>query len=235
MDRGKTGALIASARRAQGLTQQALAGRVHVTAKAVSKWERGRSFPGVDVLPALAAALGLPVEALLSGKAPPSPTAEPPSTAAREGGLHAVPEGPASPAERGPARPAAPARNKKRRARLAAALVALSLAAGGVLWRYGGAIFQRGNPIPYLLAAAQLDSDTPFAEVGSGDGVYIAPRGECPALLEFVERTRHVTFVEQAGSGYLFSNGVDGLVVQSEVYWGRFTVYQVPMHTLQAP
>lgn len=182
----------------------------------------------MDVLPALAAALGLPVEALLSGEAPPS-------TAAREGGLHAVPEGPASPAERGPARPAAKARNKKRRARLAAALVALSLAAGGVLWRYGGAIFQRGNPIPYLLAAAQLDSDTPFAEVGSGDGVYIAPRGECPALLEFVERTRHVTFVERAGSGYLFSNGVDGLVVQSEVYWGRFTVYQVPMHTLQAP
>lgn len=228
MDRGKTGALIASARRAQGLTQQALAGRVHVTAKAVSKWERGRSFPGVDVLPALAAALGLPVEALLSGEAPPP-------TAAREGGLHAVPEGPASPAERGPARPAAKARNKKRHARLAAALVALSLAAGGVLWRYGGAIFQRGNPIPYLLAAAQLDGDTPFAEVGSGDGVYIAPRGECPALLEFVERTRHVTFVERAGSGYLFSNGVDGLVVQSEVYWGRFTVYQVPMHTLQAP
>ena len=228
MDRGKTGALSASARRAQGLTQQALAGRVHVTAKAVSKWERGRSFPGVDVLPALAAALGLPVEALLSGEAPPP-------TAAREGGLHAVPEGPASPAERGSARPAAPARNKKRRARLAAALVALSLAAGGVLWRYGGAIFQRGNPIPYLLAAAQLDGDTPFAEVGSGDGVYIAPRGECPALLEFVERTRHVTFVERAGSGYLFSNGVDGLVVQSEVYWGRFTVYQVPMHTLQAP
>ena len=228
MDRGKTGALIASARRAQGLTQQALAGRVHVTAKAVSKWERGRSFPGVDVLSALAAALGLPVEALLSGEAPPP-------TAAREGGLHAVPERPASPAARGPARPAAKARNKKRRARLAAALVALSLAAGGVLWRYGGAIFQRGNPIPYLLAAAQLDSDTPFAEVGSGDGVYIAPRGECPALLEFVERTRHVTFVEQAGSGYLFSNGVDGLVVQSEVYWGRFTVYQVPMHTLQAP
>lgn len=228
MDRGKTGALIASARRTQGLTQQALAGRVHVTAKAVSKWERGRSFPGVDVLPALAAALGLPVEALLSGEAPPP-------TAAREGGLHAVPERPASPAERGPARPAAKARNKKRRARLAAALVALSLAAGGVLWRYGGAIFQRGNPIPYLLAAAQLDGDTPFAEVGSGDGVYIAPRGECPALLEFVERTRHVTFVERAGSGYLFSNGVDGLVVQSEVYWGRFTVYQVPMHTLQAP
>ena len=228
MDRGKTGALIASARRAQGLTQQALAGRVHVTAKAVSKWERGRSFPGVDVLPALAAALGLPVEALLSGEAPPS-------TAAREGGLHAVPEGPASPAARGPAPPAPQAPHKKPPARPAAALVALSLAAGGVLWRYGGAIFQRGNPIPYLLAAAQLDSDTPFAEVGSGDGVYIAPRGECPALLEFVERTRHVTFVERAGSGYLFSNGVDGLVVQSEVYWGRFTVYQVPMHTLQAP
>ena len=216
MDRRKTGALIASRRRACGMTQQALAGCVHVTAKAVSKWERGLSFPGVDVLPGLAAALGLSVEELLAGE-----TGE------------ARPAAPADPSPEGGAQ--ARGGTKKRRRRVLVALVALLLAAGGVLWRYGGAIFQRGNPIPYLLAAAQLDSDTPFAEVGSGDGVYIAPRGECPALLEFVERTRHVTFVEQAGSGYLFSNGVDGLVVQSEVYWGRFTVYQVPMHTLQAP
>ena len=213
MDRRKTGALIASRRRACGMTQQALAGRVHVTAKAVSKWERGLSFPGVDVLPGLAAALGLSVEELLSGEARPAAPTDP----SQEGGAQAR------------------SGTQKRRVRLVAALVALLLVAGGVLWRYGGAIFQRGNPIPYLLAAAQLDGDTPFAEVGSGDGVYIAPRGECPALLEFVERTRHVTFVERAGSGYLFSNGVDGLVVQSEVYWGRFTVYQVPMHTLQAP
>lgn len=213
MDRRKTGALIASRRRACGMTQQALAGRVHVTAKAVSKWERGLSFPGVDVLPGLAAALGLSVEELLSGEARPAAPADP----SPEGGAQAR------------------SGTQKRRVRLVAALVALLLVAGGVLWRYGGAIFQRGNPIPYLLAAAQLDGDTPFAEVGSGDGVYIAPRGECPALLEFVERTRHVSFVERAGSGYLFSNGVDGLVVQSEVYWGRFTVYQVPLHTLQAP
>lgn len=213
MDRRKTGALIASRRRACGMTQQALAGRVHVTAKAVSKWERGLSFPGVDVLPGLAAALGLSVEELLSGEARPAAPTDP----SQEGGAQAR------------------SGTQKRRVRLVAALVALLLVAGGVLWRYGGAIFQRGNPIPYLLAAAQLDGDTPFAEVGSGDGVYIAPRGECPALLEFVERTRHVSFVERAGSGYLFSNGVDGLVVQSEVYWGRFTVYQVPLHTLQAP
>ena len=213
MDRRKTGALIASRRRACGMTQQALAGRVHVTAKAVSKWERGLSFPGVDVLPGLAAALGLSVEELLSGEARPAAPTDP----SQEGGAQAR------------------SGTQKRRVRLVAALVALLLVAGGVLWRYGGAIFQRGNPIPYLLAAAQLDGDTPFAEVGSGDGVYIAPRGECPALLEFVERTRHVSFVERAGSGYLFSNGVDSLVVSSEVYWGRFTVYQVPLHTLQAP
>lgn len=216
MDRRKTGALIASRRRACGMTQQALAGCVHVTAKAVSKWERGLSFPGVDVLPGLAAALGLSVEELLAGE-----TGE------------ARPAAPMDPSPEGGAQ--ARGGTKKRRMRVLVALVALLLAAGGVLWRYGGAIFQRGNPIPYLLAAAQLDGDTPFAEVGSGDGVYIAPRGECPALLEFVERTRHVSFVERAGSGYLFSNGVDSLVVSSEVYWGRFTVYQVSLHTLQAP
>ena len=50
MDNTKTGMLIAERRRALGLTQDELAGKLHVTGKAVSKWERGLSFPGVDLL-----------------------------------------------------------------------------------------------------------------------------------------------------------------------------------------
>ena len=43
MDCLKTGLLIAQARKAQGMTQQDLANRLHITDRAVSKWERGVS------------------------------------------------------------------------------------------------------------------------------------------------------------------------------------------------
>ena len=44
MDQNKTGRLIRALRQAQGLTQRALAGRIGVSDKAVSKWERGVSL-----------------------------------------------------------------------------------------------------------------------------------------------------------------------------------------------
>lgn len=44
MDREKTGALIAAARKERGLTQKELAERLHISDRAVSKWERGVSL-----------------------------------------------------------------------------------------------------------------------------------------------------------------------------------------------
>lgn len=41
MDNTKTGALIRERRKEKGLTQRELAERLHVTDRAVSKWERG--------------------------------------------------------------------------------------------------------------------------------------------------------------------------------------------------
>ena len=35
-------------------------------------------------------------------------------------------------------------------------------------------------------------------------------------------------FVEQAGSGYLFTDGVSNYVISSEVYWGKFKVWILP-------
>lgn len=43
MDNIKTGALIRERRKEKGLTQRELAERLHVTDRAVSKWERGLS------------------------------------------------------------------------------------------------------------------------------------------------------------------------------------------------
>ncbi len=68
MDAQKTGALIAQARRERGLTQKELSQALHVSAQAVSKWERGLNFPDLSLLEPLGDCLGLTVSELLSGQ-----------------------------------------------------------------------------------------------------------------------------------------------------------------------
>lgn len=68
MDRRKTGELIAAARKEKNLTQKELAQRLHVSDRAVSKWERGAGFPDVGLLEPLADALDLQVLDLLRGE-----------------------------------------------------------------------------------------------------------------------------------------------------------------------
>lgn len=68
MDPIKTGRLIAAARQKKNLTQLQLAEQLHVTDRAVSKWERGRSFPDVGQLEPLSDALGLSLNELIRGE-----------------------------------------------------------------------------------------------------------------------------------------------------------------------
>ena len=63
---------IRSLRKRQGLTQQQLADRLHVVRQTISKWEKGESAPDGDMLPAVAEALGVPLEELMG-----LPTPEP--------------------------------------------------------------------------------------------------------------------------------------------------------------
>ena len=68
MDKAKTGALIAAARKERNMTQRELAAALHVSDRAVSKWERGAGFPDISLLEPLADALGLGVLDLLRGE-----------------------------------------------------------------------------------------------------------------------------------------------------------------------
>lgn len=76
MDREKTGALIASARKERGLTQKELAAQLHVSDRAVSKWERGAGFPDISLLEPWADALGVQVLDLLRGEETEAPEPE---------------------------------------------------------------------------------------------------------------------------------------------------------------
>lgn len=66
MTKEQLGAFIAENRRSLNMTQRDLAERLFVTDRAVSKWERGLSYPDVTMLEPLAEALGLGVEELVS-------------------------------------------------------------------------------------------------------------------------------------------------------------------------
>ncbi len=68
MDCTKIGKLIRTLRRERKLTQLALAERLNVSDKAVSKWERGLGCPDVSLLPALSGVFGVNLEELLSGE-----------------------------------------------------------------------------------------------------------------------------------------------------------------------
>ena len=63
-----TGAVIRRLREARKLTQEALAAELHVSGKAVSKWETCQGFPDISLLEPLAKALHISVLELLSGE-----------------------------------------------------------------------------------------------------------------------------------------------------------------------
>lgn len=65
--------LIRRRRKELGLTQEALAAHIHVSAKAVSKWERAAGLPDASIVPALSQALGMSAESLLCGRVHPNP------------------------------------------------------------------------------------------------------------------------------------------------------------------
>lgn len=64
-----TGNVIKRLRKAMGLTQKALAARLGVSSKAVSKWETAGGLPDIGLIEPLSAALGVSVTELIAGEA----------------------------------------------------------------------------------------------------------------------------------------------------------------------
>ena len=68
MDNEKFGKFIKELRKEKNLTQKQLADKINITDKAVSKWERGLSFPDITMLNILSKELNVSVEELLNGE-----------------------------------------------------------------------------------------------------------------------------------------------------------------------
>lgn len=75
MEKEKLGLFVSQLRKEQNMTQKDLAEKLGVTDKAVSKWERGLSFPDISLLEPLADTFEVSVMELLQGKRLPQKTA----------------------------------------------------------------------------------------------------------------------------------------------------------------
>ncbi|WP_195986112.1 helix-turn-helix domain-containing protein [Clostridium sp. D33t1_170424_F3] len=75
-EENQIGLRIMQRRKKLGMTQKQLADRLHVTDKAVSKWERGQGYPDIKTIPVLAKELGVSMNELLSGEPEEQPAPE---------------------------------------------------------------------------------------------------------------------------------------------------------------
>ena len=224
MDNIKTGNLIRELRKEKGITQKDLADQLHITDRAVSKWERGLCSPDIALLEPLSEILGVKITDIISGtKTADSMDAE---TERKVNELLSYSEDEL---------------NKKTKSYKKTVII-LSVIAGLslLLWVFNffsPVIFQRGNPIPYISAAMKIDEDSRYVQVNVDDtyDVYISVRGDKESLFYDLAYSKGMEFVEQAGSSYIFSDGKNRLIISSEVYLSCFTVWKVRTNTIAAP
>lgn len=67
MDLEKTGELLSRLRKERGMTQKQVAGRLQISDRTISKWERGAGLPDVSLLKDISALYGVDMEKILEG------------------------------------------------------------------------------------------------------------------------------------------------------------------------
>lgn len=210
MDPRKIGAFIAACRKEKGYTQGALASLLGVTDKAVSRWETGRGLPDITMLPCLSTALDVSVSELLAGA---RIEKENVPQAAEQLLVNALSE-----------------KQRIVRGAVSSCIALLVVLLFALFCSYGPAVFQRGNPLPYLRAMATLNRKQPFAEVPQRSGEYISLLGEAAeaAVLMHIEAEYDAIACDQHGRAFVFKRGEMRFYVMTEVYWGRFRVWVIP-------
>ena len=68
MDVNKTGEFLAALRKSQGYTQQEVADHLNISNKTISKWEQGKGYPDLTMLPVLAEFYRVTVDEILAGE-----------------------------------------------------------------------------------------------------------------------------------------------------------------------
>lgn len=100
-----------------------------------------------------------------------------------------------------------------------------------LIFLYSPVIFQRGNPIPYLIAFTKLNTETPYVQVKqtNSETVYITKRGVCDELLKLFAESAEAELQEQFGGTFVFNDGENEWIIGSEIYWKNYTVWKIPI------
>jgi len=105
------------------------------------------------------------------------------------------------------------------------------LIAGFIIF-YKDAIFQQGNPLPYISKMITLSDNNPFARVFEDQDIYLMRNSNIERfgtgfLVEYIENTYDVTYIEQMGSSVFFDSGEKTIIADIEVYWRYFTIWEL--------
>jgi len=96
-----------------------------------------------------------------------------------------------------------------------------------VFFFYSGAIFQRGNPLPYMSKMVTLSDDNQFAKVFADADIYLSRNSNYDELIKHIESTFGVTFSERMGSAYIFNSDNTAVFASTEIYWRYYMVWEI--------
>ena len=98
--------------------------------------------------------------------------------------------------------------------------------AGSIVY-YKDAVFQRGNPLPYISKMVALSDSVPYAKVFDDQDVYIlsSKSGASKELIKHIESAYGATYREQLGGNVLFDSGGKTIFADIEAYWRYYEVW----------
>lgn len=112
-------------------------------------------------------------------------------------------------------------------------LIISLLFTGFIVLRFGSALGQEGNPMPYLKAIAKYEfSDNGYEEVlETPTGTrYISAAGQDDrygVVTDFMA-AEGWKFTEQLGSGLIFDKGEDTIIIETRQYSSHYFIWDIP-------
>ena len=86
--------------------------------------------------------------------------------------------------------------------------------------------------MPYISKMITLSDNNPFARVFEDQDIYLMRNSNIERfgtgfLVEYIENTYDVTYIEQMGSSVFFDSGEKTIIADIEVYWRYFTIWEL--------
>ena len=106
-------------------------------------------------------------------------------------------------------------------------MACLFLLIASVFFIYKGVIFQRGNPLPYIIKMAALNNSNQYSKVFDDEDIYLSRNGNHETLKKHIENVYDVTFAEQLGSILLFESKDKSIIVSTQIYWRYYSVWEL--------